>query len=108
MQESYFEIPYLSLKKDFIDMYSDELTENLFLHLLPYIAARPQELNLYKMLISFDIKDTILYNQPDDIKAKFLSASAQHKKSIHVGNNTIKDYYKIFLPNTPHTKNIAN
>lgn len=97
MQESYFEIPYLSLKKDFIDMYSDELKENLFLHLLPYIAARPQELNLYKMLISFDIKDTILYNQPDDIKAKFLSASAQHKKSIHVGNNTIKDYYKIYF-----------
>lgn len=93
MQESYFEIPYLSLKKDFIDMYSDELTENLFLHLLPYIAARPQELNLYKMLISFDIKDTILYNQPDDIKAKFLSASAQHKKSIHVGNNKFFGFF---------------
>lgn len=38
MQESYFEIPYLSLKKDFIDMYSDELTENLFLHLLTFYS----------------------------------------------------------------------
>ena len=53
MQESYFEIPYLSLKKDFIDMYSDELTENLFLHLLAYIAARPQELNLGDYIVFY-------------------------------------------------------
>ena len=97
MNEVYFDIPYSSFKKDFLDTYSDELTENLFLHLLPYIIAQPQELNLYKMLISFDIKDSILYGLSDDIKARFLSASAQHKKSIHIGDNDTKNSYKIYF-----------
>ena len=34
MNEVYFDIPYSSFKKDFLDTYSYELTENLFLHLL--------------------------------------------------------------------------
>ena len=119
MNEVYFDIPYSSFKKDFLDTYSDELTENLFLHLLPYIIAQPQELNLYKMLISFDIKDSILYGLSDDIKARFLSASAQHKKSMHQKNLLIifgfiseimiqKTVIKFILRNILHTKNIAD
>ena len=91
-----FICPCLSLKKEIIDNNTDDIYENVFLHILPYLVADKKNLKEYHGLVSYDIQYTLLPEDKPSMQIKFISSAIQNKKNLKRVNQEYKDTYSIF------------